>query len=107
LLKVSHQLVIGAANWLMNELAVSPRKERPMGALAANHRRFARGSGAFAPIRGRWASSQQHHHAPVFRVLFCDVVGDFETTVLEWRARLVCPECGSRNVDMMATGIEQ
>jgi hypothetical protein len=27
--------------------------------------------------------------------------------VLEWRARLVCPECGSRNVDMMATGIEQ
>jgi len=50
---------------------------------------------------------QQQHHAPVFRVLFCDVVGDFETTVLEWRARLVCPECGSRNVDMMATGIEQ
>jgi hypothetical protein len=31
LLNVSHQLVIGAANWLMNELAVSPRKERPMG----------------------------------------------------------------------------
>jgi hypothetical protein len=25
-----------------------------MGALAAYHRRFARGSGAFAPIQGRW-----------------------------------------------------
>ena len=36
------------------ELAVPPRKERLMGALAAYHRRFARGSGAFAPIQGRW-----------------------------------------------------
>jgi hypothetical protein len=106
LLKVSHQLVIGAANWLMNELAVSPRKERPMGALAANIA-VSREDLALSPIHGRWASSQQQHHAHVFRVLFCDVVGDFETTVLEWRARLVCPECGSRNVDMMATGIEQ
>jgi hypothetical protein len=27
-----------------------------------------------------------------------------ETTVLEWRARLVCSRCGSRNVDMVVTG---
>jgi hypothetical protein len=27
-----------------------------------------------------------------------------ETSVLEWRARLVCSQCGSRNIDMVLTG---
>jgi hypothetical protein len=27
-----------------------------------------------------------------------------ETPVLEWRARLVCSRCGSRNIDMVVTG---
>ena len=27
-----------------------------------------------------------------------------ETTVPEWRRRLVCSQCGSRNVDMVVTG---
>jgi len=27
-----------------------------------------------------------------------------ETTVLEWRARLVCSRCGSRDVDMVVSG---
>jgi hypothetical protein len=27
-----------------------------------------------------------------------------ETPVLEWRARLVCSACGSRDVDMVCTG---
>jgi hypothetical protein len=27
-----------------------------------------------------------------------------ETTVPEWRARLVCSMCGGRNVDMVVTG---
>jgi class 3 adenylate cyclase len=29
-----------------------------------------------------------------------------ETTVPEWRERLVCSRCGSRNIDMVATGTE-
>jgi hypothetical protein len=57
LLKVSHQLVIGAANWLMTNSRSRRERNGRWGALAANHRRFARGSGAFAPIHGRWASS--------------------------------------------------
>ena len=75
-----------------------------MGALAAH---IAVSREDLVLSRPSTGGGQQQHHAPAFRVLFCDVVGDFETTVLEWRARLVCPECGSRNVDMMATGIEQ
>jgi hypothetical protein len=27
-----------------------------------------------------------------------------ETSVLDWRARLICSQCGSRNVDMVLTG---
>jgi hypothetical protein len=27
-----------------------------------------------------------------------------ETSVLEWRDRLVCSQCGGREVDMVATG---
>jgi hypothetical protein len=27
-----------------------------------------------------------------------------ETTVPEWRRRLVCSQCGSHNVDMVVTG---
>ena len=27
-----------------------------------------------------------------------------ETTVPDWRRRLVCSQCGSRNVDMVVTG---
>jgi len=30
-----------------------------------------------------------------------------ETTVPEWRERLVCSGCGSRNVDMVVTGTER
>jgi Zn finger protein HypA/HybF involved in hydrogenase expression len=30
-----------------------------------------------------------------------------ETTVPEWRKRLVCSACGSRNVDMVVTGTER
>jgi hypothetical protein len=30
-----------------------------------------------------------------------------ETTVPEWRARLVCSRCGSRSVDMVVTGTER
>ena len=30
-----------------------------------------------------------------------------ETTVSEWRGRLVCSRCGSRNVDMVVTGTER
>jgi hypothetical protein len=30
-----------------------------------------------------------------------------ETTVPEWRERLVCSRCGSRNVDMVVTGTER
>jgi len=30
-----------------------------------------------------------------------------ETTVPEWRERLVCPACGSRNADMVVTGTER
>jgi hypothetical protein len=30
-----------------------------------------------------------------------------ETTVPEWRERLVCSQCGSRNVDMVVTGSER
>ena len=30
-----------------------------------------------------------------------------ETTVPDWRERLVCSRCGSRNVDMVATGTER
>jgi hypothetical protein len=29
-----------------------------------------------------------------------------ETTVPEWRARLLCSACGSRSVDMVVTGTE-
>jgi hypothetical protein len=29
------------------------------------------------------------------------------TSVLEWRERLVCSRCGSRNVDMVVTGTER
>jgi hypothetical protein len=29
------------------------------------------------------------------------------TSVLEWRERLVCSACGSRNVDMVVTGTER
>jgi hypothetical protein len=27
-----------------------------------------------------------------------------ETAVLDWRARLVCSECGCREIDMVVTG---
>jgi rubredoxin len=30
-----------------------------------------------------------------------------ETTVPDWRERLVCSRCGSRNVDMVVTGTER
>jgi hypothetical protein len=30
-----------------------------------------------------------------------------ETTVPDWRGRLVCSVCGSRNVDMVVTGTER
>jgi DNA-directed RNA polymerase subunit RPC12/RpoP len=30
-----------------------------------------------------------------------------DTAVLEWRDRLVCSRCGSRNVDMVVTGTER
>ena len=30
-----------------------------------------------------------------------------ETSVLDWRARLVCSRCGSREVDMVLTGARQ
>jgi hypothetical protein len=30
-----------------------------------------------------------------------------ETTVPEWRDRLVCSQCGSRNVDIVVTGTER
>jgi hypothetical protein len=30
-----------------------------------------------------------------------------ETVVLDWRDRLVCSHCGSRNVDMVVTGTER
>ena len=30
-----------------------------------------------------------------------------ETAVPEWRERLVCSACGSRNVDMVVTGTER
>jgi Zn finger protein HypA/HybF involved in hydrogenase expression len=30
-----------------------------------------------------------------------------ETTVPEWRERLVCSKCGSRNFDMVVTGTER
>ena len=30
-----------------------------------------------------------------------------ETTVPEWRDRLVCSQCGSRNIDMVVTGSER
>jgi hypothetical protein len=30
-----------------------------------------------------------------------------ETTVLDWRDRLVCSQCGSRNIDMVVTGTER
>ena len=30
-----------------------------------------------------------------------------ETVVLEWRDRLVCSQCGSRNIDMVVTGTER
>jgi hypothetical protein len=29
-----------------------------------------------------------------------------ETTVLDWRERLVCSQCGSRNIDMVVSGTE-
>jgi hypothetical protein len=29
------------------------------------------------------------------------------TSVLDWRDRLVCSRCGSRNVDMVASGTER
>jgi hypothetical protein len=30
-----------------------------------------------------------------------------ETVVLDWRDRLVCSGCGSRNIDMVVTGTER
>jgi hypothetical protein len=30
-----------------------------------------------------------------------------ETTILDWRKRLVCGQCGSHNVDMVVTGSER
>ena len=30
-----------------------------------------------------------------------------ETTVPDWRERLVCSRCGSRNVDMVVTGTDR
>jgi hypothetical protein len=30
-----------------------------------------------------------------------------ETPVPEWRRRLVCSQCGSRNVDMVVTGMKR
>jgi hypothetical protein len=30
-----------------------------------------------------------------------------ETTVLDWRDRLICSQCGSRNVDMIVTGTDR
>jgi hypothetical protein len=30
-----------------------------------------------------------------------------QTTVLDWKARLVCGACGSRNVDMVVSGTER
>ena len=30
-----------------------------------------------------------------------------ETAVLDWRGRLVCSECGSRDIDMVVTGTER
>ena len=30
-----------------------------------------------------------------------------ETSVLDWRARLLCSQCGSRKIDMVVTGTER
>ena len=30
-----------------------------------------------------------------------------KTVVLDWRDRLVCSQCGSRNIDMVVTGTER
>jgi hypothetical protein len=30
-----------------------------------------------------------------------------ETSILEWRKRLVCGDCGSHNIDMVVTGTER
>jgi hypothetical protein len=30
-----------------------------------------------------------------------------ETSVLDWRARLLCSKCGSREIDMVVTGTER
>ena len=30
-----------------------------------------------------------------------------EVTVLDWRDRLVCSKCGSREIDMVVTGTER
>ena len=30
-----------------------------------------------------------------------------ETIVLDWKKRLVCSQCGSKNIDMVATGERQ
>ena len=30
-----------------------------------------------------------------------------ETVVLDWRDRLVCSHCGTRNIDMVVTGTER
>jgi len=30
-----------------------------------------------------------------------------DTAVVDWRERLVCSKCGSRNVDMVVTGTER
>jgi Zn finger protein HypA/HybF involved in hydrogenase expression len=32
---------------------------------------------------------------------------DAETSVLDWRQRLVCSQCGSRNVDMVVSGTKR
>jgi hypothetical protein len=32
---------------------------------------------------------------------------NIETSVLDWRGRLLCSRCGSRNVDMVVTGTER
>ena len=30
-----------------------------------------------------------------------------ETTIIDWRERLICSKCGSREIDMVVTGTER
>jgi hypothetical protein len=52
-----------------------------------------------------WCKACQHHVEPdpTEQAQRCGA----ETTIPDWRARLVCGQCGSHNVDMVVTGTER